>query len=79
MESRGVAEGASVAGTHPTDLCSSSSSSLDNIICKWWDRAFPGRYFRELCWLDCASSDETEQTWVRHVRRSLDVHSAGLL
>lgn len=30
-----------------TDLCSSSSSSLDIIISRWWERDFPGRYLKE--------------------------------
>lgn len=35
-----------------TDLCSSSSSSLDIIISRWWERAFPGTYFKELFTFD---------------------------
>ena len=43
-----------------TDLCSSSSSSVDIIICKWWDLDFPGMYFKES--FDSILSDETELT-----------------
>lgn len=48
-----------------TDLCSSSSSSLDSIISRWWDRAFPGTYLKPLVPSGSKSSDKTEQSvWV---------------
>lgn len=40
-----------------TDLCSSSSSSLDIIISRWWERDFPGRYLKEPSSLAVAVSE----------------------
>lgn len=57
-----------------TDLCSSSSSSVDIIFCRWWDRAFPGMYFKELFSFDSTLSDETQQT-IRNLFQIFHSHS----